>query len=222
MSEMRTRCQASYDAIASEYATRIYDELQHKRFDRELLDRFATRMRGAGPVCDLGCGPGQVAWYLHSKGADVCGYDLSHKMVELARQLNPGIEFHQGDMTALSNVPDESWSGIAAFYSIIHIPPDLMNQTLLQLWRVLRPNGLLLLSFHIGNEKIHLDEWWGQKVCVDFFFLDPKLIVSQLHEVGFEVEETMERDPYPDVEHQSRRAYIIAQKSLRASPVSTK
>ena len=87
-----------------------------------------------------------------------------------------------------------------------------MSQAFLELWRVLQTNGLLLLSFHSGNERIHLDEWWGQKVCVDFFFLDPVIISRQLHEAGFEVEETIERDPYPEVEHQSRRAYIFARK----------
>jgi len=218
MRQERDNCQASYDAVAHEYAARIYDELRHKPLDRELLDRFAARVRGSGRVCDLGCGPGQVARYLHSQGADVCGYDLSHQMVEMARQLNPCIEFHQGDMTSLSDVPDQSWSGIAAFYSIIHIAPELMSQTLRELWRVLRPNGLLLLSFHIGNDKIHLDEWWGQKVCVDFFFLDPTTLACQLDEAGFEVEETIQRDPYPDVEHQSRRAYVFARRLPASIP----
>lgn len=212
--DRRANYQASYDAVADEYAARIFDELRHKPLDRELLDRFAARVRGTGIVCDLGCGPGQVARYLHGQGVDACGYDLSPKMVELARQLNPGVEFYQGDMTAL-DVPDESWAGIAAFYSLIHISTELMSRTLQQFWRVLRPNGSLLLSFHIGSETIHLDEWWGQPVCVDFFFLDPQTIASHLHDAGFEVEEIIERNPYPEVEHQSRRAYIFARKLKR-------
>lgn len=208
---MRHNCQTSYDAVADEYTTRIFDELRHKPADRELLDRFAASVPDRGPVCDLGCGPGQVAGYLRAKGVDVCGYDLSARMVELARLRNPGIEFHQGDMTAL-DVADESWAGIAAFYSIIHIAPELMNHTLGELWRVLRPNGLFLLSFHIGTETLHLDEWWGKSVCVDFYFLDPNTIARQLREAGFEVAEMLEREPYPDVEHQSRRAYLLARK----------
>lgn len=211
MNQFREQYQAGYDAVAAEYAARIFDELQHKALDRELLDRFALQVQGAGPVCDLGCGPGHVARYIHSRAVDVFGIDLSPRMVELARELNPGIEFRQGDMTSLESA-DDSWAGIAAFYSIIHIAPELMVETLRELRRVLKPNGLLLLSFHIGSESIHLDEWWGHKVSVDFFFLDPKTMVSQLIDAGFEVEETIEREPYPDVEHQSRRAYIFARK----------
>lgn len=132
-------------------------------------------------------------------------------MVELAGQLTPSIEFHQGDMCSL-DVADQSWEGIASFYSIIHIAPELMSQTLKELWRVLRPSGLLLMSFHIGSETLHLDEWWGKKVILDFFFLDPTTLASQLRDAGFEVEEIIEREPYPEVEHQSRRAYIFARR----------
>src|SRR5580704_8695030 len=107
MIEQKTNdVQSSYDRVAGEYVRHIYDELQHKPLDRQLLDRFAGRLRGAGLVCDLGCGPGQVARYLHERGVAVCGMDLSPGMVEWARQLNSGIEFCQGDMRSL-NVPDE-------------------------------------------------------------------------------------------------------------------
>jgi SAM-dependent methyltransferase len=208
----RQDCQSSYDRVADEYVRRIFDELRHKPLDRELLDRFVARVRGAGPVCDLGCGPGQVARYLHEQRVDVCGVDLSPAMVERARQLNPGIEFRQGDMIAL-DAPDSAWAGIAAFYSLIHIPRDDMARALGELRRVLRPGGKLLVAFHIGDETIHLDEWWGQKVCVDFYFFRTEEVAGWLRAAGFEVEEIIEREPYPEVEHQSRRAYVFARRA---------
>jgi ubiquinone/menaquinone biosynthesis C-methylase UbiE len=114
-------------------------------------------------------------------------------------------------MTAL-DLPDESFAGIAAFYSIIHIPRDEIAATLSELRRVLRPGGLLLLVFHIGDETIHLGEWWGRQVNVDFHFLPTAEITTHLTTAGFEMEEIIERDPYPNVEHQSRRAYIFARR----------
>jgi len=208
----RKHCQTSYDCVADEYIRRIYDELQHKPLDRELLDRFAASVRDVGPACDVGCGPGQVASYLHRHGIEVCGVDLSPVMVERARGLAPGIDFRQGDMLAL-DVPDAAWAGIAAFYSIIHIPPSDMAHALSELRRVLRPGGLLLVAFHIGDASIHLDEWWGHRVCVDFFFFRTDDVVGCLQGAGFEIEEIIEREPYPEVEHQSRRAYIFARRS---------
>jgi SAM-dependent methyltransferase len=208
----RNDCQLSYDQVADEYARRLFDELQHKPLDRQLLDRFAACVRDAGPACDMGCGPGQVAKYLHERGIQVCGVDLSPAMVEQARRLTPGVEFRQGDMMAL-DVPDGAWAGIAAFYSIIHIPRGDMAQALSELRRTLRPGGLLLLAFHLGDDTIHLDDWWDQKVCVDFFFFRSDEMLGYLTSAGFEIEEVIEREPYPpEVEHQSRRAYIFARR----------
>src|SRR5215468_1483095 len=115
-----TNCQTSYDLVAEEYVRRIFDELQHKPLDRQLLERFAASVRDVGPACDMGCGPGHVARYLHDRGVAVCGVDLSPAMVDRAQRLTPSVEFRQGDMLAL-DVPDGIWAGIAAFYSIIHI-----------------------------------------------------------------------------------------------------
>src|SRR6476660_1640563 len=140
----------SYDRVADEYVQRFYNELQHKPLDRKLLDRFAASLQEIGLACDLGCGPGHVARYLHERGAKVCGIDVSPKMVEFARCLNSEIDFSQGDMLELG-VENEAWAGVAAFYSIIHIPPGEIVRALRELRRVLRPGGLLLLAFHIGE-----------------------------------------------------------------------
>ena len=43
----------SYDRLAEEYARRLFDELQHKPLDRQLLDRFASQTSGRGEVCDI-------------------------------------------------------------------------------------------------------------------------------------------------------------------------
>jgi len=203
--------QSSYDRVADEYVRRIYDELQHKPLDRYVLDRFADCVRLVGPACDMGCGPGHVARYLHERGVRMCGVDLSAEMVERARRLNPGIAFMQGNMLAL-DAEAEAWAGIAAFYSIIHIPRGDVVRALRELRRVLSLGGLLLLGFHLGDDAIHLDDWWGNKVCVDFFFFRSGEMAGYLKSAGFEIEEIVERDPYPEVEHQSRRAYIFARK----------
>jgi len=206
---MNTR--ASYDHVADEYVRHIYDELRHKPLDRQLLDRFAARVHGKGWCCDMGCGPGHVTRYLHEQGAQVCGIDLSDAMVRRARELNPGINFQQGDIAAL-HLPDSRFSGIIAFYSLIHIPPANMVSVLRELHRVLSPGGLMLAAFHIGEHTVHLDEWWAHEVSVDFHFFQPEQMRAWLTTAGFEIEEVIERDPYPDIEHQSRRAYLLARR----------
>src|SRR5215469_12476117 len=146
-----------YDRLAQEYAQRIYDELRHKPLDRALLDRFADAVRGRGDVCDMGCGPGQVARYLYHRGVSVFGLDLSPKMVDQARALNPDITFREGDMLNLA-MPSGILAGIAAFYAIVNIPTRHHRAVFEQMVRVLKQNGLLLLAFHVGNESINEKE----------------------------------------------------------------
>lgn len=207
--DRRAACRTSYDRVADEYVRRIADELRHKPLDRRLLDDFAAALIGRGTVCDLGCGPGHVARYLKDRGADSMGLDLSPGLVERARALHPDIPFEVGDMTALTH-PDGAWAGIAAFYSLLHVPEDEMPATLRGLHRVLQPGGLLLAAFHIGEGVVHLDEWWGHAVDVEFRYLSPEAMTRDLVAAGFSIEEALEREPYPDVEHPSRRAYIRA------------
>jgi ubiquinone/menaquinone biosynthesis C-methylase UbiE len=204
--------QSGYDLVADEYARRISDELRHKALDCRLLDRFAESVRNSGIACDLGCGPGHLARYLHGRGIQVCGMDLSTGMVERARRLNPGIEFNQGDMRTLP-VRDNTWAGIAAFYAIVHLPLPDLDRSLREMMRVLAPGGRLLLSFHIGEDTAQIEDLWESGAALEFHFFRVSTVRGSIERAGFEIEEIIERDPYaPEVEYQSRRAYIFAQK----------
>jgi ubiquinone/menaquinone biosynthesis C-methylase UbiE len=110
-------------------------------------------------------------------------------------------------------VLDDSWGGIAAFYSILHVPREQVVDTLREWKRVLRPDGLLLLAFHRGNETVHTDQLFEVPVSLDFLFFERAEMEGYLQAAGFEIVETVERPPYPDVEYQSHRVYIFGHKS---------
>lgn len=205
----RAAVRASYDRVADEYARRIAGELAHKPLDRALLDRLADRVRGAGPVGDVGCGPGHVAAYLAERGVDARGVDLSPGMIARARALHPGVPFATGDLTAL-DLPDGAWAGAVAYYALVHLPRPALGPALAELARVVRPGGPLLVAFHVGSETRHLDEWWGHPVALDFEFFESDAVAAALRGAGWTLDEAVERDPYPDVEAPTRRAYLLA------------
>jgi ubiquinone/menaquinone biosynthesis C-methylase UbiE len=205
--------QTSYDTVASEYAERFKDEMDDKPFDRHCLDRLAKEVGELGPICDLGCGPGQIARYLYRKGVKTLGVDLSPNMIAEAQRLNPEIHFHQGNMLSLPDT-DNSWGGIAAFYCIIHIPREQIVDALREMRRVLKPGGVLLVTFHIGTEIKHLDDWWEKPVNLDFAFYLPAEMENWLSQAGFELEETLVREPNPEVEVETQRAYLFARKPV--------
>ena len=135
-------------------------------------------------------------------------------MVELARRLNPGIRFRVGDMLAL-DCPDGTLAAIVAFYAIVNFHKQSLPTTFREMYRVLQGGDLLLLAFHVGDEAAHYDELWDRPICMDFFYFQPAEILGHLEAAGFAIEEVNEREPYaPEVEHQSRRAYIWARKPV--------
>lgn len=217
MDKLTQSIRENYDRLAEAYAREFFRELESKPLDRQLLDRFALKTAGRGEVCDLGCGPGHVARYLRDAGAVVSGLDLSPRMIEMARELNPHIRFREGNMLALDFESGEL-AGIAAFYAIVNIPRQSLPLVFKEIHRVLQPDGLLLLAFHAGNETVRPAELWGHTVSMDWFFFPTPEIQHLLEVAGFTIDEVIERDPYPQ-EHQSRRAYIFARKDqIKTSP----
>jgi ubiquinone/menaquinone biosynthesis C-methylase UbiE len=200
-----------YDAVAREYADRYAAELAHKPLDRELLSRFASEVRGRGAVCDLGCGPGHTTAFLHDSGVQVRGLDLSTEQLREARRLRPDVEFEPGDMLALP-CADASLAGVVAFYAIVHFSQDELRGALAEMHRVLRPGGCLLLSFHIGEGSIRVENFLGGPAALDFVFFAPTTVAAELVRAGFTDVEVIERDPYPEVEYPSRRAYVFARR----------
>ena len=211
MSPAPEQVRAFYDTVAAEYAAHFADELDHKPLDRQLLERFADEVRGTGPVYDLGCGPGgQTTAFLHALGVEVRGMDISPAAVDEAGRRHPGITFQVGDMLALP-LPDGAAAGGVAFYSIVHFTPDQLPTAFGQMHRVMRDGAPLLISFHVGDEVVHVDELFGVRASLDFVFHPPKDVEAALRAAGFAEVETIVRDAYPQ-EHPSRRAYVFARK----------
>ncbi len=206
----KTRIQEGYDRVAVHYAEEYFGELSRKPFDRELLDQFAATVRGRGQVCEIGCGPGQIARYLKDRGVDMCGIDISAEMVGTARRLNPEISFSHGDMLAL-DFADNSFAGVVLFYAIIHLRREDMITALKEMHRVLQPGGRILLSFHGGEGELHKDEWYGESVSIDVTLMTREEMSGYLETAGFQNEGIAKRDPY-DFEYPTERLYARAMK----------
>jgi SAM-dependent methyltransferase len=205
----------SYDAVADRYTEEIAGELVGKPLDRALLDCLVELVAGRGPIGDVGCGPGHVAAYLAGKGATTVGVDLSSRMIENARERYPDLRFEVGSMTGLP-VADGSWGGAVCAYSIIHLDADRRPTAYAELARAVAPGGWVLMSFHVSDADAapgtsrHLASWWGHDVDLDFHFLDPDDVAKGLESAGFEMRARTLREPWPEVEHPSRRAYLLA------------
>ncbi|MGN9909136.1 class I SAM-dependent DNA methyltransferase [Phytohabitans sp. LJ34] len=203
----------AYDTVAADYAETLKDHLAGAPLERALLGAFAELVE-AGPVADVGCGPGRITTYLDKLGVDVRGVDLSPEMVAVARRLYPGISFVVGTMTDL-DLPDGALAGLVAWYSIIHTPPERLPLVFAEFARVVRPGGHLMTAFQApweGDfEKRRIEQAYGHAVAADAYRLSPDRITDLLAAAGFEVTTRVVRRPEGPLES-TPQAYLLARR----------
>jgi uncharacterized protein YceH (UPF0502 family) len=208
------RVLAGYDAAAAGYARELSAELEHKPFDRWLLDRIADDANG-GPVADVGTGPGHVAARLAASGASVVGVDLSPAMIDEARNRFPDLEFEVGDLTNLLRPRAAAgWSAVTAWYAFVHMATSELPAVIAGLARVLIPGGRLAFALHAGEEVRHLDELFGAPVDLDFVLHKASDVVDAVTAAGLVDVEWYLRSPLPDVETPTDRLYVLARRPL--------
>lgn len=188
--------QASYDTVASNYTEMIGGILANLPYDRAVLGVFAelvTKLGGA--VIDVGCGPGRIAAHLRGLGLDAFGLDLSPAMIEIARRDHPGVRFDLGSMTSLS-AENGSLAGVLAWYSVIHVPDDVLPSVFAEFRRVLMPGGVVLLGFHVGDEdRFKTEGYGGLPMSLHVYLRTPERVEELLQAAGFTVEARLVREP---------------------------
>jgi uncharacterized protein len=208
---------AEYDRLAEQYAATLSDELDHKPFDRWLLDRLATEAAG-GQGLDVGCGPGQIAGYLAERGVAMTGLDLSPSMIAQVRARHPQVQAVQGSfvvppMPRGGDPRDPGWGLITAWYAFAHLAPSELVKTTAALVRVLRRGGTLALATHVGHEVHHPGTLWGLATELDFVLQDPEVMVSAAEAAGLVDIEWYQRNSLPQ-EAATNRLYLIGQRGI--------
>ena len=207
-----------YDTVAKEYTEAFSGEHEKKPKDQKIFHRFFQEIGDRSPVWDFGCGPGQTTGYLKNLGIEISGLDMSEKILEQARTINPEIHFRKGNILELE-FENDSIAGIVAFYTIVHFTEEQVGVAFGEVFRVLKPGGIFLFTYHIGEETIHVEEFLGKKVDIELMLFKTDFICRYLKKSGFKIVDVIDREPYPEVEYQTRRAYVFAIKPIvRKSP----
>ncbi|MCD6471014.1 class I SAM-dependent methyltransferase [bacterium] len=111
----------------------------------ELL-RFEEYVKEGDKVLDLGCGNGRFYELFKNKKVEYIGVDNCQKLISLARKKYPNANFIFGDALNLpfKNSEFDLVFSIAVFH---HIPSQkYRRQVLKEIYRVLKPDGLLVLT----------------------------------------------------------------------------
>jgi len=137
----------AYSALAGRYIELFGSVDSVHPDDLRLIE--AHLGRSAGPVLDLGCGPGHLSAFLASTGSAVTGIDLVPEFLAHARRSHPGVRFELGPLAELA-CPDASVTGVLAWFSLIHLDPGELDGVLAEVRRVLAPGGALVVGFFDG------------------------------------------------------------------------
>ena len=143
-----------YDKIAKEYA-----DWRRTFKNRRQLEELAALLPQNARVLDVGCGAGiPTARFLVESGCRVLGIDVSEKMLEMARINVPEAQFIKKDMTDL-DFTENSFDGLTAFYSIIHVLRTKHEKLFQDFHRILKPGAPMLISLGRteweGTEDFH-------------------------------------------------------------------
>jgi SAM-dependent methyltransferase len=115
-----------------------------------LLQAHTSTLRTLEPVLDFGCGCGRVMRHLWTAapGLRVWGTDINTEQVAWCQAHLPFEGVGVNAPTPPLALPDNSFGLAYAFSVFTHLPAELQRPWLLELVRVVRPGGYLLLSVH--------------------------------------------------------------------------
>lgn len=171
----------TYNKTAHKYASSHQDIVPIK----ELLDEFIKNLSGP-KILDVGCGPGRDVKYFSDQGLEPIGIDLSKALLTKASEIAPNAKFIEMDMRNLA-FEKESFDGIWACASFLHLPKKEASIALAQFYRVLIKGGILSISVKAGQGErfVEKDEYLGFSKFYSFYSEDE--IVALINSQGFKI-----------------------------------
>jgi len=159
-----------------------------------------AEIKNESTILDVACGTGEMLKRiikLNPDGKNI-GIDLSPDMITKARKklnrLNKNnFELEEGNVLNLK-FPDNSFDVLINNYMVDLMPIKTFNKITNEFFRVLKPNGKIVMStFSFGTKKIHKFWYWLAKQYPHLLTgCRPVSFKEYLINVGFEIEKNIE------------------------------
>ncbi|WP_313812490.1 class I SAM-dependent methyltransferase [Glutamicibacter sp.] len=175
----------AYTSRAQEYISLLGSVQDMDPLDQTLISGWAQGING--PILDAGSGPGHWTDFLRSRGCEIQGLDAVQAFVDSASQRFPATSFSLGDLRSIP-LSDDYFSGLLAWYSIIHTDPRHCGALFGEFARVVKPGGELLIGAFCGQQGEEFDH-----AVVRAYYWSVQGLRSALESAGFSVLETHTR-----------------------------
>ncbi len=161
-------------------------------FDQILKERFNPKMR----VLDAGCGGGRNIVYFLRAGYEVFGTDQNEDAIfavqNLAEQINPNYRSENFKFANVEKMPfADDFFDLVISSAVLHFADDETHFNLMfdEMWRVLKPNGILFarLASDIGIENL-VENVSGRRFILpdgsERFLVNEKMLIDKTNKLG--------------------------------------
>ncbi|AOW20309.1 class I SAM-dependent methyltransferase [Urechidicola croceus] len=114
-----------------------------------------TQLEGK-KILDWGCGPGRIIRHLPNLVGNNCEFfatDYNEKTINWCSQNIPEVKFNKNSLSAKLPYPDDYFDVIYGISIFTHLSEKLHYDWYRELWRILKPNGILFLTTQGDNYK---------------------------------------------------------------------
>lgn len=184
---------ALYDGVAETYAEHTTSE-RHRRGTAD-QEAFVSWIPYGGRVLDLGFGSGWDIGYFLGHECEVAGMDISRRQVATVRERYPEAEILLGDISRADEYfRPESFDGVWACASVVHMDPPDAVRTMRAMYRLLRPDGTGYLSTKCrvdvnAPEVVEKPSVSSGGVTKRYVYWLPDDLMDRLEETGFVIDD---------------------------------
>jgi ubiquinone/menaquinone biosynthesis C-methylase UbiE len=180
--------QKQYDAISDTYTKKLSQNTPPQK-QKELVSKFKTLVQGN--ILDVGCGPKPF----EMAESETIGLDFSRGQLN---KITADMSVVQGEMSQLP-FKDKSFSGLVAFYSLIHLPFEDHTTAWSEFYRVLKNGGVGLVTEGDSRWEGSQEDWINSGEKMKWDLAGKENTQKHLQQAGFEILEIADiRDPTAD------------------------
>lgn len=145
---------AAYAAHAKEFV----DEWMNQPTPTDLQADLKQWFVPAGITADIGSGSGREVAWLSEQGWPSVGYDASPELLALAQARFPKLDLRSSHLPELAEIRDGSYDNVLCETVLMHLPVGVVPAAVRSLLRILRPAGVLYLSWRVSEAGDFDDE----------------------------------------------------------------
>jgi SAM-dependent methyltransferase len=142
---MDSRTVATYDQDAAAFAQDWHDQPAPVDL-HDIVARFFIK---GGSTADIGCGSGREVAWLNANSFPAEGFDASDALLSEARSRYPQLKFTRAELPALQGLASNAYDNVLCETVIMHLDRVLIVPSVRRLLDIVRPGGVLYLSWRV-------------------------------------------------------------------------